>query len=226
MKKLFIMAALFLVSSTGYSQCNQYYKLKKGTSWAITSYNAKGKLEGKMTQNVVEYKETSSGFEAELQMVFTDDKGEEVMNNTTTLTCKDGVVYFDVNDLVPQAQMEAMQNFEISMEGNGMEIPANLKAGQQLKDAHVIMHIDASPMKMTFKIDVTDRKVVAEENLHTPAGDFNCFKLSQKTSMKTMGTIETKSIEWYAKEVGMVKSESYNKKGKMMGYSILTAYHY
>lgn len=226
MKKLVVLLVSVLINAVSFAQCNQYYKLKEGTSWTITSYNAKGKLEGKMVQKIVEYQETSSGFEAEMQMIFTDSKGEEAMNNTTTLICKDGVVHFDVKDLVPQAQMEAMQNFDISVEGDGMEIPDNLTTGQQLKDAHVVMHIDASPMKMTFKIDVVDRKVLAEENLHTPAGDFDCFKLSQKTAVKTMGTVETKSIEWYAKEVGMVKSESYNKKGKMMGYSILTAYTY
>ncbi len=34
---------------------------------------------------------------------------------------------------------------------------------------------------------------------------------------------ETYSREWYAKEIGMVRSESFNKNGKLMAYSELTS---
>jgi len=44
--------------------------------------------------------------------------------------------------------------------------------------------------------------------------------------MKTIMKMETSSTEWFSKEVGMVKSESYNKKGKLISYSLLTAYNY
>jgi hypothetical protein len=35
---------------------------------------------------------------------------------------------------------------------------------------------------------------------------------------------EASSKEWYAEGVGLVKSEIYNKKGKLMGYSELTSF--
>ena len=81
-------------------------------------------------------------------------------------------------------------------------------------------------MMMTFKIDITERKVIGEETLNTPAGSFNCFKISQKIVMKTVLKMEMNSIEWYSKEVGMVKSETYNKKNKLKSYTLLTTYNY
>ena len=43
-----------------------------------------------------------------------------------------------------------------------------------------------------------------------------------KISTKMMIRIKNKSKEWYAEDVGMVRSETYNKRGKLMGYSELT----
>ena len=119
-----------------------------------------------------------------------------------------------------------MKDFDMTVDGTNLELPADLKTGQVLKDANVILQIEASPMKMTFKIDITERQVIGEENLHTSAGEFDCFKISQKIYMKTMGKLEMHSIEWYAKGVGMVKSETYDKKDKLKSYSILTAYNH
>ena len=114
----------------------------------------------------------------------------------------------------------------MSIEGTNLELPKNLKVGQSLKDAEIIMHIDSSPMKMTFKVNIIERMVLAEEHLNTPADEFDCFKISQKIYLKAMIKIETSTIEWYSYKVGMVKSETYNKKGKLKEYSLLTAYSY
>jgi hypothetical protein len=37
-----------------------------------------------------------------------------------------------------------------------------------------------------------------------------------------MVRMKNNSKEWYAENVGMVRSETYNKRGKLMGYSELT----
>lgn len=226
MEKIFFVLAISLLSLGAMAQCNQYYKLKKGTSWTISSYDAKGKSQGKTIQEVTAYTETADGFEATFKVTSVDKKGEQTVFGSSTIRCEGGVVYFDLEDMFPEEQMESMKEFDMSIDGVNIELPSTLKAGQQLKDANVVLHIEASPMKMNFKIDITERKVIGEENLHTPAGEFDCFKISQKVYMKTMGKIEMHTIEWYSKEVGMVKSETYDKKDKLKSYSILTAYNY
>ncbi len=76
-------------------------------------------------------------------------------------------------------------------------------------------------IKMT--VNITDRKVGKEEVLHTPAGEFNCFIITQTISTKSIVSMEVNSKEWYSEGTGMIKSETY-RKGKMMGYSILTQF--
>ena len=141
------------------------------------------------------------------------------------MKCENGIIYFNLEDLLPDETMKSIENFDVSVDGTNLELPDKLEVGQTLKDAEMTMHVDASPLKMNFIISVTDRKVEAKENLKVPAGSFDCFKISQKMYTKTMMKIETSAVEWYAKGVGMVKSETYNKKGKLVGYSLLTAYN-
>ncbi len=225
MKKYLLLAASILFSLALSAQCNQYYHVKNGTSWTISNYNAKGKLQGKTIQKITAYKESSNGFEATFEITSVDKKGEQTTLGSSTLICQDGVIYFDMQDLFPEEQMQAMQDFDMSVEGTNLELPASLKTGQELKDANIIMNI-SGPMAMAFKINVTERKVIGEETLNTPAGSFECFKISQNIQMKTIIKMEMRSTEWYSKEVGMVKSESYNKKNKLVSYSLLTAYNY
>ena len=226
MKKVFLIGALVFFNLVASAQCNQYYKVKKGTNWTMSNYDAKGKLQGKTIQKVTEYSESSDAFTATFEITSVDKKGEQTLVGSSKMECKGGVIYFDMSDMFPQEQMQSMEDFDMTVDGENLELPENLKVGQDLKDANVVMHINASPMQFNFKIDITERKVIGEETLNTPAGKFECFKLSQKVFMKTMGKIEIHSIEWYSPEVGMVKSETYDKKNKLKNYSLLTTYNY
>jgi hypothetical protein len=37
-------------------------------------------------------------------------------------------------------------------------------------------------------------------------------------------TVEMSTVEWIAENVGVIRSENYDKKGKMTGYTELSAY--
>jgi hypothetical protein len=74
-------------------------------------------------------------------------------------------------------------------------------------------------------VTITDRKVVGKESVTTPAGTFDCFKITSNSTIKTKTvvgiTMEFSAIEWLAPKAAIVKSESY-KKGKLQGYTLLT----
>ncbi|MFD2312589.1 hypothetical protein ACFSKX_19395, partial [Microbulbifer halophilus] len=105
-----------------------------------------------------------------------------------------------------------------------VEFPNNLKVGQTLKDANLKMTLNMSGIKMNMTMDMLNRTVDAKESVTTTAGTFDCFVLSYDTEMKMGMKMNFKNKEWIAKGVGVVKSENYNKKGKLMGYSELTSF--
>jgi hypothetical protein len=70
--------------------------------------------------------------------------------------------------------------------------------------------------------------VVGKESITTPAGTYDCYKITSDIATQTqMGikmNINVSSIEWITSKLGVVKSESYNKNDKLMGYTILSSW--
>ncbi len=89
-----------------------------------------------------------------------------------------------------------------------------MKVGDQLKDA--TMHMDmngANGMKQSVDMEMKERKVEAKEKITTPAGSWDCFKISYKSKMriKTMGIgmpMNIEGTEWFAPGFGVVKTQS------------------
>jgi hypothetical protein len=76
---------------------------------------------------------------------------------------------------------------------------------------------------MNMTINVSNRKVEAVENLTTPAGTFECYKISFDVATKMMINVKSKGVEWFAKGIGMVKNETYDSNGKLLGSNVLTS---
>ncbi|MEQ9582855.1 MAG: hypothetical protein RIM68_11965, partial [Arenibacter sp.] len=158
---------------------------------------------------------------------FTDEKGKEIMISDYKMSCKGGSVKIDYNSLVPSNMMKQYTDMGVEMDisGTDIELPNNLSVGQDLADANVAMTIKMTGMKMTVKVDQINRKVEKKESITSPAGTFECFVLTQDNISETMGAKQTmQSKLWLAEGVGMVKQETYNKKGDLMSKSELTSF--
>ena len=75
---------------------------------------------------------------------------------------------------------------------------------------------------MTMKFDIKNRKVEKKDSITTPAGTFECYKITYNMDMKTMFKRSIKVTQWLASGIGLVKTETYNQKGELEGYSELT----
>lgn len=227
MKALHILFAFLLVVGSAQAQvdCRPYIPTDEGTEWEMTDYNAKGKVQSKTTLKVLEKVVSGSDLTVKIQAVSYDKKGKEVFTNTFEAYCKDGQFELDMAFRVNGETMKAYKNMDVDMDASEFEIPSmDAAVGTTLEDGTITVKVGNGGMNMfNMKIDVIDRKVEAKEEKTTAAGTFKCLVLSQTTRMKMVMKIETTSKEWYAENVGMIRSETYNKKGKLMGYSELTA---
>ena len=101
-------------------------------------------------------------------------------------------------------------------------LPNNLAVGDLLEDANMTASITAGPLPVTLKFFILNRTVEAIETIKVPAGEFEAVKLSYDLEMN-LG-VSMKVIDWFVKGIGMVRSESFNKSGKRIGYSELTQF--
>lgn len=227
MYKLICLIALVSISIIGVNaQCNEYYTLTSGSEWQYEHYNPKGKLSGKNHQKVTAFTKTSDGFDATVNSVMFDEKGKELMKGDLEFKCDKGTMIIDMRKFISQEQLKAFSSYEMTVESENLEIPSSLSVGQSLKDGSVTITASGGPFPMKMTVMISDRKVEAKEPVTTPAGTFDCLKITSKTTMQNqMGmtmTTEFSSVEWIAPKVGVVKSESYNKNGKSNGYILLS----
>lgn len=225
MRNLIYVVVLLAFSGNGFAQCNEFYQFKEGSEWEMESYDAKGKLSGTNRQKVISYQGSSNSFTAKVHSTVMDKKGKEVMQGDLDFKCQDGTMIIDMRNFINEEQMKAFQNYEMQMQGENLEVPNTISVGQTLKDGSITMTAANSPIPMNMSVSITDRKVVGKESITTPAGTFDCYKITSNSTVKTkmaIGmTIEFSTIEWLAPKVAVVKSESY-RKGKLQGYSLLT----
>ena len=221
----FLSAFLILLSFTvnTYSQeCKAYIPYEKGTKLEMTSYNQKDKVTGIINQEVTDVKTEDNSTIFSVHQKFEDEKGKNPMETDMTFTCTGETFLVDMNMYVNNEQMEAYKDMQVEVTTDQLEVPFNYSPGQNLDDGTItIKLISGSPISLNFVISVINRKVEGKESITTPAGTFECLKLTQDIVTKAGFTITMNSIEWYAEGVGVVRSESY-KKGKLEGYTELT----
>lgn len=205
-----------------------YYALKKGAKITYTFYDGKEKITGYGKQEILEITRTKNSINATVFGTRTNRKGKVEGSATVTLRYKNGNFHVDLlNMLSPKG----MENFEIDarMSGREMLIPSKLTPGQILPEAEAVFEMKVksgdSPIDMppiTFR--VFNRRAVRAEEVDTPVGKFVCFKIVQtmEADYPIVGKQLTTNITWIGKGMGVVKTESYDKKGKLQSRMLLT----
>jgi hypothetical protein len=226
MKKLVLCGMFygFFFSVISAQNCPMYYPDRENAQLEYKQYDKKGGLTGSSIQKITGIKKSAGSTEVEVTSESFDAKGKSLGSMQLVARCEGGIYYIDMKNLMGQQSMEAYKDMEMNIEGGNLEIPSSLKAGDLLKNGDMKMSFSSGGMTiMNITINVSNRKVDAVENLTTPAGTFECYKISFDIATKMMVNVKAKGIEWYARDVGMVKSESYSADGKLMGSNVLTS---
>ena len=224
-KTIVSLLLLAFASTIAFAQsCSTYYPMEEGVRLEYTFFGKKDNVEGTQWQEFRNVRETSNGLEAEVHMGFQDDKGKEVYETSYGMTCDGDRIRIDYESLLSGPMQEQYGDMEAEITGTDMELPNRLEAGMELPDSQVTMKINMGAMNMNMEVEVTGRKVEKMEIITTPAGTFECFVIYRETRSKMMIANQTfAGRTWIAPEVGMVKSESYNKSGKLVSRMELSA---
>jgi hypothetical protein len=223
MKKMFsciLISLLFLPAANLRSQeCTYYFPAKQGSEIEMKSYSDKDKVTSISKSKVLDV----SGNTIKVANEIADDKGKPVAKSEFVVSCKNGEFVMDMSSYLKGVNMDAYKDMDIKVETEDMHMPASLKAGDVLDDGEMTVKVtnQGFPM-MNMKVKVYNRKVEKMESITTPAGTFDCAKITYDIDSKVVFAMSLKAIEWVSKNVGVVRSESYNSKGKLQGYTLLT----
>ncbi|PKP19989.1 MAG: hypothetical protein CVU05_10055 [Bacteroidetes bacterium HGW-Bacteroidetes-21] len=226
MKHIVIFALLVFTSSSIFSQdCQGFISMQLNSILEYQQFNAKGKPESSHKTQITNVTSENGATTITTDNTYYDDKSKEVYKAQQSYTCKDGVITFDMGNMFDAATMSAYQSMEVKMVSDKMDLPANLSEGQALSNGSATMTILNQGVKMmTMTVNVTNRKVEKKESITVAAGTFECYKITYDIESKVMFKVQAKSAEWYCAGIGLVKSESFDSKGKLTGSTELKSY--
>jgi hypothetical protein len=231
MKKanLFLVTLAILAGSKGVSSqdCVFFYPDVEGAKIELTHYDDKGKVIGISRQEVVKVERAGSNIKALIKSEYYDDKNESVFQSEMEFRCEGGVFYVDMDNYLNEQSLASFKDAEMEIKGDNLDYPSGMKVGDVLGNGSVTMSFSSAGMSMmNMTTTVKNRKVEAIEDITTSAGTFKCYKISYDVETKTfIKTITAKAIQWFSEDAGMVKTESYDQKGRLTGSTVLTALH-
>ena len=211
MKSLFFTCLLFIGFSATSQDCKTYYFLQNNKTIEMTFYNKKGEATGKQVYSVSDYKNSGGVSTATINSEMFDKKGKSSNKSTAMVKCRGGIMMMDMKTKMPQGQKYGTT--DAKAESVFIEYPSKINVGENLKDAHMELDMDNMGMKQNVTLDVTNRKVEGKEKITTPAGAWDCYKITYglKMKIKTMGIgvpLNMDVTEWFAPGFGVVKTQS------------------
>ncbi|GHU72318.1 hypothetical protein FACS189413_15220 [Bacteroidia bacterium] len=191
-----------------------FFGMKKGQVQVVATKDDKGKTTSQTRNTITAITGNKSAFAIEYQSEILDAKGNPadkdnplVLNYRVVIT--GGTMYLDMKGMF--GAVPGLEGVQVS--GTAMKLPTSFKVGQTLPNAEAKVKIGF----ITCTAQLTEGKVLSEESVSVEAGTFKCYKVSQKVKSSALGIkTEGTTITYYAKGVGAVKTETIDKKGKLM----------
>lgn len=222
------------------ANCDEYIWFKPGATMSYRSTSGSGKKQEVMNSKMV-VKSVSNENGKKVSVVNMSAEESDGFDMDIRYLCSGNNLYVDMGTAMKQAMAKAgqdnpqanavVEDMEMGFGEGFMDIPKNMYPGQKLKDVNFTMKTKTSGMEMVVTTNLTERKVGAKEKVVTPAGTFECMPITgvRKTSMNVMGMNRnmgkpTTETIWYTPGIGMVKTESYDAKGKVESTQILTEF--
>lgn len=230
MKKTLMLAALMMFSMLANAQ---YFCSTEGTKLHYVNYDDAGQSVSNETCTVTKVSRGNSLVNVRYIHKIVNNK---VKNNTSyalTDWSYDGIKtvcapdlmyeYYIADDRDPEkydhVAHTAMCDVKKFKGDNSFELLNNAKAG----DAMPKRYYQYLRGMVKNEINVTGAVYQGVENVSTTGGRFNCLKISYNLRSKVvLKTRNYRVTEWYAKGVGLVKSETYTLEGQLAGKTILS----
>ena len=217
---------MFLTDILALAQECDYYPVKKGAVMAYQSLDDKGKLTGTSRITILDVLKGGSSVVYNVKAEYFSDKNKPMDTREYDMKCENGEFSIDMKSMIDPKSMEGFKDMEITFSGTDMTFPSSLSTGQVLPDAEIIIGASSGGftiMNMTLK--VSNRKVLGIESVTVPAGTFGCHKITYDVETKMGIKITSTAAQWLNKGAGSVKTETYDKKGKLIGSTILSEFN-
>lgn len=208
--------------------CSYYLPLVEGTGLKYENYNQRDRLQHTQEIRITSVEERDGAIHARLDARVLDNRNRVQSEVEYGVICSGDVLQIDLQSILNQEVFEAYQGMEMQIEGGEMIIPSDLSVGQDLPDSEMHISLRSNGMQMAeMQIKITNRRVTARESITVPAGTFDAYRIEYDTQFETraMGIpirSSSKTVEFHAEGLGVIRTEYYNERERLQGYQVLS----
>lgn len=228
LRNMILSAALFVATGAMAQQdCAFFFPNQEGEQITRNCYNAQGQLTNILVYRVDQAYDYPSGMEVVATYTFTNAAGEALNSGQMVARCNNGNFVMSMGHAVSYPVALSMVNADVFMMGDLMNYPdafadpMNPGDDDEFEDGTLRIYQKGNKNNR-MEINIFDRQFVSNESVNTPAGSFYCTKVKYDMNIWTpQGTIKGYGYEWYAPNIGIVRTEQYNDKKELQSYSVL-----
>ena len=205
------MMVVSLLMVMGTAAQEPFFLHKEGVKLIYADKDKKGKINSYSETTATKVTGDVDNCTVTYSMMVMDKKKTPILKQpmTQTFEVKNGTVTYDPKSLVGQV-MEGMQ---VTVTGTLFQLPSNVKVGDTFGDYTITMNLAG----IKTNTEVTDVEAVAEETLDVNGTSIDCVVIENTTVSKVIGIKQTAVQKiWYGHGIGPVKTNMYNKKGKLL----------
>lgn len=187
------------------------------------SYVDSGKLKWKHEMTICEVlPDGDGGLEVSYSSEFRRPGGGRMYGGPIELEAAveaDGDVLVDVAASLASAMRNLLPDRAVTAEPCYTLLPSDMEPGDRLPDAACTVGAAFA----SYDVAVSERSVLRRESIATPAGDFDCVVVSEHKVERGPGRNRvTTALTWYARGIGMVRHDTYDRNMKLETSEVLT----
>lgn len=230
---MFFAASLVLAAQLVYGQqqdCKSYYFLQNNAEVEMSIYDGNSKLVARNIEKVLNVNRTANVISSNFSTTLKDENGKDLSTGKGKFKCTGTEILLDMQMAMPNIPQLQNMKMEAGSDEIFISYPSNLKEGQSLPGGEKEMRGNMSGMEISMNLKISDRKVAGKEKITTPAGTWECFKITYKLglSVQMMGTnfpmeLDVNATEWFAPGFGIVKTDT-ERGGSILGSMQITAF--
>ena len=212
--KLILITALAVIATKLSSQ-NIFFPTKVGTTLTFVQKDDKGEITGYTRQTITKVDGSGENMTISYLYESMDEQKNVVIAVPCEMVIKNDVMIFDVKHVFVGQLKDANEKLG-DVTGTPLKFPNNLAPEQSIDDAHLNAAVHKGILTIHVKVDMTNGKCVAIEDLHVPAGTFKSHKILQDVTTTMLGKTNHQHVfSWGAHDIGIVKMVTNNNDGSL-----------
>ncbi|WP_426491884.1 hypothetical protein [Hymenobacter sp. 102] len=217
-------------------ECQAPFGLHDNMERVYQLQDGSGKPAGTIRQRVVSMgseqnkKKTITTGTVLLKQGLYDAKNRLLHQQDLTFRCRQDTAFTDGMALLEPTALRSFRDRLFAYTPMPIAWPNRPTVGSSLPGGGVNVQVSSTAVSIaTVNAVVQNRKITGTEAVTTPAGTFQCYKVEGQQEISTIARADMvmrdalRVVQFYAPEVGVVKTELYDKKGKLSQVQLLTA---